>query len=96
MRRVVVMAWLVAITLTGCAARQVEFVPPGVDRDELAAAIARSGQDTSPEAEVRPHPCPQTPLDKGIGFTIEAAPYVLLGIVYVPLVALYVLAKGAH
>jgi hypothetical protein len=49
MRRSMLAACVLAATLTGCAARQGELLPPGTDRDELLAAIAAQGQDTSPD-----------------------------------------------
>lgn len=44
MRKVVAMACLFSVALTGCATHPVEVVPAGVDHEELAAAIARRGQ----------------------------------------------------
>jgi hypothetical protein len=49
MRRSLLAACVLIATLTGCAARQGELLPPGTDRNELLADIAAHGQDTSPD-----------------------------------------------
>jgi hypothetical protein len=75
-----------------------ELVPAGVDRTELADAIARRGQELTAEASQGTYECsrPQTRLDKGFQLAMEAAPYVLVGVVYAPIVVLYALAKRGY
>jgi hypothetical protein len=96
MRRVVVIACVLALLTTGCATHRVEFVPAGVDRDELAAAIARQGQDSTPDEHApTSQPAPrQTRFDRTVQVGIEVAPWIPVVLVSIPLVGLYALAPG--
>src|SRR4051812_27610379 len=68
MRRSVLTACLLALTLTGCAARQGQLLPPDTDHDELMAAIAARGQDTSADG------IPPTPeSSRAADFVIETS-----------------------
>jgi hypothetical protein len=96
MRRVVVFACILSLATTGCATQRAEFVPPGEDRAELAAAIARQGQDSSPTPGPSGYATPPllTPLDKGVQLAVVAAPYVVGCVLLAPVIALYIMAPG--
>jgi hypothetical protein len=96
MRRVVVFACVLSLITTGCATQRTEFVPPGEDRAELAAAIARQGQPTSPASGPSGYavPPPQTRLDRVVQMTFEVTPCVLGVAAFIPLIALLILVPG--
>ncbi len=66
MRKWVVMICLVAVT--GCASRQQEYAAPNEDREELAATIARQGQE--PAHDAPPPRREDTFLEKAAGYTL--------------------------
>ena len=97
MRRVVVVACLVAVTLGGCATHPAQFVPAGVDREGLAAAIRQRGEDTAAEGGPPEYPPPpaQSVLDRAPEVVILTGAYAVLGTLYVAGFILYALAKRA-
>src|SRR5262249_43084535 len=98
MRWSIVIVCLFSLILSGCATRQPTFVPPGDDRDQLVASIARRGQDTSSDESV-PEALParqQTRLDRSVQWVLEATPVALTCVAVAPLLVLYALAKGPH
>jgi hypothetical protein len=98
MRWSIVVACLVSVGLSGCANRTVEYVPAGVDRAELTAAIQRRGQDTAASAdpsESEPQR-PLTRLDRGAHVVIDVAPTVLGCAAVIPVYVLYIMAKAHY
>jgi hypothetical protein len=88
MRRSLLAACVLVATLSGCAARQGELVPPGTDRDELLAAIAAHGQDTSPDG------IPPTQRSSVVASCANGALVVAEGTGYVALKLLEVVAQA--
>ncbi len=98
MRRCLLTTLLLAFTLTGCARTSTMVVPPGTDRDQLAATIARRGQNTISDESIpneRPASQPNR-LDRSVQWVLEATPVALLCVGLAPLVVLYALAPGPH
>jgi hypothetical protein len=77
MRKCVLTACLLALTLAGCATPQKQFLPPDTDHDELMAAIAAKGQDTSGDG-IPPTPESSTAANwvSGTATVAECAAYI--------------------
>jgi len=90
-RNLVVMVCLVTVTVSGCASRSTEFVPPDVNREELIATIIRQGQE--PAHETPPPPRPDTLMEKAAGYTLAGVGVVGFCVVAAPLFVLYTIAK---
>jgi hypothetical protein len=94
MRKVIVIACLIAVTLNGCAARRAEVLPPDTDPNQLAATIAQRGQEVPHEA-LPPSPEPAAAdkaLDKAARVAVVVAVVGGVCLIAVPLIILC--AKG--
>jgi hypothetical protein len=86
-----------AITFAGCARSNPQFIPPGMDRDELAATIAQRGQPLISDGPSEKEPAlRQNRLDRSVQVVIEAVPVALVCVAVIPLVFFYAVAPGPH
>ena len=90
MRKWVVIICL--ITVTGCANRQQEYVAPGVDREEMAATIARQGQESAHDAA--PPRREDTFLEKAGGYTLFTVAGAGACVIAAPFVLGFLVLKG--
>jgi hypothetical protein len=97
-RKVVVIACLLAVAPTGCADKSVSFVPPDVSREDLVAVIARQGQVVNHEAEPGGPPLSpvETVVTDTVYYTLYGGAILLVGSFYVGLLVLKGMAASGR